>query len=121
LESTTLTSAALRALVKGGYGIGPRNPTNGMLVGYMEALTPPRGYEQVITAIGKARVRWQAMLAHGTEMALSRKFMGAAAGEAGTATDSEAGVAEGKHATGAAGDAQPNPTGGPESVNGSGE
>jgi hypothetical protein len=71
--STDEAGDALAALIQGGYGIGPRNPTNGMLVAYMEALTPPTNHESVITAIGKARVRWQAMLAQGTEMAMSRK------------------------------------------------
>ena len=65
--------AVMVALVEGGYGIAPRNPTNGMLVAYMEALTPPSGHEAVVTAIGKARVRWQAMLEQGTAMALSFK------------------------------------------------
>jgi hypothetical protein len=66
---------ALVALVEGGYGVAPRNPTNGMLAAYLEALTPPTGHEAVITAIGKARARWQAMLEQGTGMALSRKFL----------------------------------------------
>lgn len=65
---------ALIALVEGGYGIAPRNPTNGMLAGYIEATIPPKHHEAVITAIGKARVRWQAMLQHGTEMAMSLKY-----------------------------------------------
>lgn len=64
---------ALAALIEGGYGIAPRNPTNGMLAACLEVLTPPTGHEQVITAISKARVRWQAMLAQGTAMAMSRK------------------------------------------------
>jgi hypothetical protein len=76
--------AVLRALVRGGYGIAPRNPTNGMLAGYLEATEPPKHHEATITAIGKARVRWQAMLAHGTEMALSWKFMDRQAIAAGT-------------------------------------
>jgi hypothetical protein len=63
----------LVALVEGGFGIAPRNPTNGMLVAYLEALTPPSGHEQVVTAIGKARVRWKAMLTQGIERSLSRK------------------------------------------------
>jgi hypothetical protein len=71
--STDEAGDALTALIQGGYGIAPRNPTNGMLIAYMEALTPPSNHESVVTAIGKARVRWQAMLAQGTEMAMSRK------------------------------------------------
>jgi hypothetical protein len=63
----------LAALVKGGFGIAPINPTNGMLVAYLEALTPPLGHEQVVTAIGKARVRWKAMITQGIERSLSRK------------------------------------------------
>ena len=66
---------AMVALVEGGYGIAPRNPTNGMLIAYLEALTPPSGHEQVVTAIGKARVRWQAMLEQGTAMALSFRYV----------------------------------------------
>ena len=65
--------AAMIALSEGGYGIAPRNPTNGMICAYLEALTPPTGHEAVVTAIGKARVRWQAMLEQGTAMALSLK------------------------------------------------
>jgi hypothetical protein len=63
----------ITALIKNGYGVAPVNPTNGMLAGYLEALTPPVGHEQVMTAIGKARVRWQAMLHHGCKMAMSLK------------------------------------------------
>lgn len=63
--------AVLVALVEAGYGIAPRQPTNGMLAAYIEATTPPKHHEAVITAIGKARVRWTAMLAQGTAMALS--------------------------------------------------
>lgn len=65
----------LRALIEAGYGIGPREPTNGMLAAYIETTTPPRHHQAVITAVGKARARWQAMLAHGTEMAFSRKYV----------------------------------------------
>jgi hypothetical protein len=77
--STDEAGDALAALIQGGYGVAPRNPTNGMLIAYMEALTPPANHESVVTAIGKARVRWQAMLAQGTEMAMSRKRLAASA------------------------------------------
>jgi hypothetical protein len=80
--STDEAGDALTALIQGGYGIAPRNPTNGMLIAYMEALTPPSSHESVVTAIGKARVRWQAMLAQGTEMAMSRKRLPAQGTEA---------------------------------------
>lgn len=66
---------AMQALIEGGYGIAPRLPTNGMLAAYIEATTPATGHEPVITAISKARVRWQAMLDQGTAMAMSRKFI----------------------------------------------
>ncbi len=83
---------AIAALIEGGYGVAPRNPTNGMLAAYLEALTPPTGHEQVITAISKARLRWQAMLSQGTAMAMSRKFIAAQGIEAGTATTAKQGV-----------------------------
>lgn len=73
--STDEAAKVLSALIKGGYGVAPRNPTNGMLAAYMEATTPPRGHEPVITAIGKARARWQAMLEQGTAMAMSLKYL----------------------------------------------
>lgn len=73
--STDQAGEAMLALIKAGYGIAPMNPTNGMLRDGMEATTPPSGHEQVITAIGKLRIRWQAMLRQGTEMALSRKYL----------------------------------------------
>ena len=80
--STDEAKDILLALVEGGYGIAPRNPTNGMLAGYIEATYPARGHEAIITAIGKARKRWQIMLAHGTEMAMSLKYAPAIAMEA---------------------------------------
>jgi hypothetical protein len=64
---------AISALIEGGYGVAPRNPTNGMLAAYIEATEPPKHHEGVITAIGKARVRWQAMMEQGMAMAMSRK------------------------------------------------
>jgi len=66
---------ALRALAEAGYGVAPREPTNGMLAAYIEATAPPKHHEAVITAIGKARARWSAMLEQGHAMAMSRKFM----------------------------------------------
>lgn len=76
---------ALVALVEGGYGIAPRLPTNGMLAAYLEATTPPRNHEAVITAIGKARARWQAMLEQGTAMSLSRRYIRSAQAPVGSA------------------------------------
>lgn len=73
--STDEAGLALAALIEGGYGIAPRLPTNGMLAAYIEATAPPRHHEAVITAIGKARVRWQAMLEQGTAMAMSLKYL----------------------------------------------
>jgi len=98
---------AMVALAEAGYGIAPRNPTNGMLVAYLEALTPPSGHEQVVTAIGKARVRWQAMLEQGTAMSLSRRSIDASAIEAHGAADSEAGAVGDESAVGEA--ETPNP------------
>lgn len=80
--STDKAGLVISALIEGGYGIAPRNPTNGMLAAYLEALTPPTRHEAVITAIGKARLRWQAMLEQGTAMAMSRKSLPAIAMEA---------------------------------------
>ena len=65
----------LSALIVGGYGIAPREPSNGMLKGYIEATCPPTNHEQIMTAIGKARLRWQAMLDSGTAMAMSVKYI----------------------------------------------
>ena len=65
----------LRALVKGGYYIAPREPTNAMLLGYIESYGElPINPRTIITAIGKARKRWKAMGELGTGMALSLKF-----------------------------------------------
>lgn len=71
---------ALSALIEGGYGIAPRNPTNGMLAAYIEATAPARNHEAIITAISKARIRWQAMLEQGTAMAMSLKYVPAQGG-----------------------------------------
>lgn len=64
----------LLALIRAGYVIGPRDPTNAMLLAYMqsygqEATNPAT----VITAIAKARRRWRAMGDKGSAMAVSRK------------------------------------------------
>lgn len=73
--STEEARNAMVALIEAGYGIAPREPTNGMLAACIEATTPARGHEAIITAISKGRVRWQAMLEQGTAMALSRKYI----------------------------------------------
>lgn len=77
--STDEAGLALAVLIEGGYGIAPRLPTNGMLAAYIEATAPARNHEAIITAIGKARVRWQAMLEQGTAMAMSLKYVPAVA------------------------------------------
>lgn len=67
----------LRALAAGGYFVAPRIPTDPMLYGYFTAFGQqawsPRS---IIANIGKARLRWQAMGQSGTDMAMSRKFLG---------------------------------------------
>ena len=73
--STDEAGLALSALIEGGYGIAPRLPTNGMLCAYIEATYPATRHEAVITAISKARIRWQAMLEQGTAMAMSTKHL----------------------------------------------
>ena len=73
--STDEAGNALLALIEGGYGIAPRWPTNGMLAAYIEATCPATRHEAVITAIAKARVRWQVMLEQGTAMAMSLKYV----------------------------------------------
>lgn len=63
---------ALITLVKEGYFLGPREPTNSMLAAYIRSYGEiPRNPETVITAVGKAKRRWKAMAAEGTAMALS--------------------------------------------------
>jgi hypothetical protein len=67
---------ALRALISAGYVVAPREPTDGMLAAYIEALgQPTRNHETCIRNIGKARKRWQAMACAGTCVALSRKMI----------------------------------------------
>jgi hypothetical protein len=66
----------LRALVKAGYVIGPREPTNAMLLAYITSYGQvPVNPATTITAVGKARRRWQAMAEQATAVALSLKRM----------------------------------------------
>lgn len=70
---------ALRALVKAGYVIGPREPTNAMLLAYITSYGQvPVNPATTITAVGKARRRWQAMADKATAMALSTKRLACA-------------------------------------------
>jgi hypothetical protein len=63
---------ALRSLVAAGYVIGPREPTNAMLLAYITSYGEvPVNPSSVITAVGKARRRWRAMADKATAMALS--------------------------------------------------
>ena len=65
---------ALRDLVKAGYVVGPREPTNAMLLAYITSYGQlPVNPATTITAIGKARRRWQAMADRATAMALSMR------------------------------------------------
>lgn len=67
----------LRALVKAGYVIGPREPTNAMLLAYVECYgQPPISMETMITDVGKARMRWRAMGDKATAMAMSTRRVG---------------------------------------------
>ena len=65
---------ALVALVKAGWYIGPREPTNDMLVAYLGAIgqiaTNPT---TVANSMAKARRRWKAMGESATRAALSKK------------------------------------------------
>jgi hypothetical protein len=91
--STDEAALAIAALIEGGYGVAPRNPTNGMLAAYLEAMTPPTGHEAVITAISKARLRWTAMLEQGTAMAMSRKRLDASVDTLPKGQDAKQGLA----------------------------
>jgi hypothetical protein len=63
----------LAQLVKAGFAIAPREPSDGMLGAYIAALgQPSRHYHVIIHNIGKARRRWAAMAAAGTKLALTR-------------------------------------------------
>ena len=65
---------ALVALVRAGYVIAPREPSNAMLDAYIRSYGAvsmrPSG---IITGIGKARKRWSAMATQGVKIALSMK------------------------------------------------
>jgi hypothetical protein len=76
-EALRISSAdarkALIALLKAGFFIGPREPTNAMLVAYMNAVFPaPSNPSTSVQSIAKARKRWKAMSEAGTKLALSR-------------------------------------------------
>lgn len=72
--STHDAREALRAVVLAGYVIGPREPTNAMLVAYITSYGPmPVNPSTVVTAVGKARSRWRAMAEQATAMTLSTK------------------------------------------------
>jgi hypothetical protein len=71
-----VANKALLALVKAGYVIAPREPTNAMFEAYLSsygacASTP----NSIVIAIGKARKRWKAMALSGTRMVLSLKHL----------------------------------------------
>lgn len=75
-EAANLTQhdarAALRALVKAGYVVAPREPTNSMLDAYMHALrSQPSTTRSCILNVAKARKRWLAMGGAGTQVAMS--------------------------------------------------
>ena len=62
---------AIIELAKAGYVIAPREPTNAMLVAYLESYGhTAKSVDGVITAVGKARQRWKAMAESGMRAAL---------------------------------------------------
>jgi len=68
--------SVLRALVRAGYVVAPRVPTDPMLSAYMACLnSPPSNHRTVLTNITKARKRWAAMGLAGTKVALSHRFL----------------------------------------------
>lgn len=67
--------AGILALVRAGYVIAPREPTNGMIFAYLETYTQPTQPESVIQGAAKARRRWKAMAESGCRMALSAKHI----------------------------------------------
>lgn len=65
---------ALRVLVRAGWYLGPREPTNAMLVAYLEAVgRRPTKPDSVVNALAKARKRWKAMALMATRAALSKR------------------------------------------------
>lgn len=65
----------LEAIVKAGFFVAPRIPTDAMLVAYfdsygMQPITP----SGMVRGIGKARLRWQKMGSAGTAVALSTRY-----------------------------------------------
>ena len=62
---------AIIELARAGYVIAPREPTNAMLVAYLESYGhTATSVGGVITAVGKARQRWKAMADSGMRAAL---------------------------------------------------
>lgn len=71
---TQKSREVIRALIDAGYFVAPRVPTNAMLLAYIESYGQlPKNPKTIITAVGKAKRRWQAMGSMGTAMAMSLK------------------------------------------------
>ncbi len=62
---------AVIEIAKAGYVIAPREPTNAMLVAYLESYgQTASNVDSVIIALGKARLRWKAMADSGMRASL---------------------------------------------------
>lgn len=68
------SQAIMLALVRAGFAVVPREPTNSMFDAYIAALQKPsRFHKTIIQHIGKARKRWKAMVDVGQQVAFSRR------------------------------------------------
>ena len=66
--------SGLLAVVKAGWYIGPHEPTNTMLVAYMNAIAPAAtNHSTIANSMAKARRRWKAMGEMATRTALSKR------------------------------------------------
>lgn len=64
----------LEVLAEKGYGLAPLEPTNHMLIAYLESYGDvPITIRSMIVGIGKARKRWKAMMAVGMRVSFTRK------------------------------------------------
>jgi hypothetical protein len=69
--TTTAARGGIQALLRAGWVVAPREPTNSMLAASVNATAVSANPLKVVNAIAKARLRWKAMANEGSKAAMS--------------------------------------------------
>lgn len=74
--TTAAARGGIQALLRAGWVVAPREPTNQMLAASVNATAVSRHPLKLVNAVAKARLRWKAMALEGSKAAMADERSG---------------------------------------------